>query len=167
MLPRKLLILFLIILFTVLQSTLLNYIQIFRSKPDLLLILVIFFSLRFGRIYALGVGALCGVFVEATSALPSGAAFFSYSLGGLILAHFARWVYAQKVLGQMGIAFIFTFSIYLSLFFLFQIYNANLSLLNSLVFIILPACLYTALVCPALLRFLRLLESLIKGAISD
>ncbi|MBL7092273.1 MAG: rod shape-determining protein MreD [Candidatus Omnitrophica bacterium] len=153
--PGKLLILFLIILFTILQCTALNYVRIFRIKPDILLILVIFFSLNFGRIYGLVIGALCGLFSEATCGAPAGAIVFVYSLGGLLLGHIGRWVYDQKIFGQMGISLIFSFVIYFFLFFLFQTLDANLSLFNSLISVILPASFYTAAVSPVLFRFLK------------
>lgn len=153
--PRKSLILFLIILFTVLQCTALNYIEIFRIKPDILLILVIFFSLYYGRAYGLGVGALCGLFSEATSGASSGSFVFVYSLGGLILGHFGRWVYKQKIFGQICVSFVFSFLIYFFLFCLFRTCNINLPLFNTLISVILPASVYTALVTPVLFLLLK------------
>ena len=166
MLSKKLLILFLVVLFTVLQCTLLHYIRIFESKPDILLILIIFFSLHHGQIYGLAVGALCALFSEATCGLPTGAAVFTYSLAGLLLGHIARWVYTRRVLGQMSISFIFCCLIYLFLFLVFQTFGANsvryslsngtgLSLGNALISIILPASFYTACVSPLVFWFLK------------
>ena len=82
---RNLLILLLIIVFTVLQCTALNYIRILEAKPDLLLILIVFFSFNLNPLYGLGVGALCGLFSEATSGIPSGLAVLADSTGGLML----------------------------------------------------------------------------------
>lgn len=158
--PGKLLILFSIILFTILQCTVLNYVRIFRIKPDILLILVIFFSLNFGRIYGLIVGALCGLFSEATCGVPAGAVVFVYSFGGLLLGHISRWVVNLRIFGQMAISFIFSFVIYFFLFFLFQTLGANLPLFNSLISVILPASFYTAAVSPVLFRFLKTIYSL-------
>lgn len=157
MLSRKLLILFTIILFTILQSTVLNYIQIFKTKPDILLILVIFFSLNFGRIYGLSVGAICGFFGETTSGFPSGSLVFVFSLGGLILGHIGRLVYNQRILGKVCISFISTFIIYFFLFLLLQSSNTNLPLFNTIIFIILPASIYTAAVSPVIFSFLNLI----------
>ncbi|MBL7084973.1 MAG: rod shape-determining protein MreD [Candidatus Omnitrophica bacterium] len=155
-LRKKLLILLLVILFTLLQSTVLNYIRIFKVKPDILLILIIFFSLKLGRIYGLIVGALCGLLNEATSGIPSGVAVLVYSFGGLLLGHIGKWVYNQKLLGQLCITFVFSFTIYLSLFFLSQTFNASLSLFAILVSTILPVSLYTAAISPFLFRFLKI-----------
>lgn len=155
-LKTKVIILFLIILFTILQCTALNYIQILKSKPDILLILIIFFSLHYGRIYGLTVGALCGFFSEATSGIPGHLAVFTYSLGGLFLGHLGRWIWNQKIVGQLSTSFVFSLAIYLFLFFLFKTFQANLSLFSALVFIILPASFYTAAVSPVLFRFLKL-----------
>lgn len=162
---RKLSILLLIVLFTILQSTALNYIRIFTVKPDILLILVIFFALNFGRLYGLSVGAACGFFSEATSGIPSGFAVFTYSLAGLILGHIGRWVYLvpveeggfnkQRVCSEIYISFIFSFAIYLFLFFLFRFSNTTLPLFDTLTSVILPASLYTAAVAPIMLRFLK------------
>lgn len=153
--PNKLLIFSLVILFAVLQATLFNYIRIFRIKPDVLLLLVIFFSFYYGRIYGLVVGALCGLFSEATSAVPTAAVVFLYSFGGLILGQLGRWVLSLRALGQMSISFIFSFVIYFFLFFLLQTSGANLSIFNSLISVILPASFYTAAVSPVLFYFLK------------
>lgn len=161
-LRKKLLILLLVILFTLLQSTALNYIRIFKVKPDILLILIIFFSLNLGQIYGLIIGALCGIFNEATSGIPSGVAVLVYSFGGLFLGHIGKWVYNQKLLGQLYITFVFSFAIYLSLFFLSQAFNASLSLFGILVSTILPASLYTAAVSPVFFRFLKTVLTISK-----
>ena len=173
--PRKLLILFLIILFAVLQSTALNYIQIFKTKPDILLILIAFFSLNFGRMYGLSIGAICGMFSEITSGIPSGFAVLAYSLSGLILGTIGRWVYPspvggggvypspvggggvnnQKIWAEICISFIFCLVIYFFLFFLFRLFNANLSFFGTLISIILPASFYTAVAAPVIFRFLK------------
>ena len=159
---KKPLILFLIILFTVLQCTALNYIQIFKVKPDILLILIIFFSLYYGRIYGLIIGAVCGLFSELSSGIPPGFAVLTYSLAGLILGYIGRWVVNLRIFGQLYISFIFSIAVYTFLFLLFQIFKANLSLFNALIFIILPASFYTAAISPVIFRFLRFLTSLVK-----
>ncbi|NQT00237.1 MAG: rod shape-determining protein MreD [Candidatus Omnitrophica bacterium] len=153
----RLLILSLIVLFTLLQSSIVNWIQIFRVKPDILIVLVIFFSLYFGRIYGLIIGAICGFFSELTSGLPSGFAVSLYSLGGLILGQLRRWAYPDfSTLSVITTTFISTFAVYLSLFFLYQIFGVKLSVFNIMMFLILPASVYTAVVSPFLFRFLKI-----------
>jgi len=171
---KKLLILLLVILFTVLQCTLLNRIRIFNSKPDLLLILIVFFSFYYGRSYALSVGALCGIFTEATCGMPAGYAVFTYSLGGLLLGHFASWLYPvtapqaggiskQTFFSGICISFIFTFAIYFFLALLFlHNFNTNLSLFKALIFIVFPTAFYTAISAPIILRFLKTVLNIIK-----
>lgn len=153
---NKFLILLLIILFTVLQCSVLKCIQISNLQPDILLILIVFFSLYFGKIYGLIVGLFCGFFSELTSGIPAGPAVLVYSLAGLFLGHIGRWVYNQTIRDELAITFIFTFSVYSALFFLFQAFNANLCLLNTLLFLILPASVYTAVISPLLFRFLKI-----------
>jgi cell shape-determining protein MreD len=155
---RKLLILFLIILFTVLQCTVLDYIRIFKTKPDILLILVIFFSLYYGQRYGLAVGALSGMFSEATSGIPSGIIVLVYSIGGIVLGRMGRWVYLapvhrgggynQKILWQMAVSFIFTFTVYLSLFLILHATKGDLSCFKALISVILPSSFYTAFIAP-------------------
>ena len=154
------LILLLIVLFTVLQATVLNFLQIFNIKPDILLILLIFFSLNGGRSYGLGLGALSGIFSESTSGLPAGSAFFVYALGGLILGHLGHWLDQQRISSQISLTLIFTFLTYLSLFLIWQSSDLGLSLFQALIYIILPACLYTALISPLLFRLLKSLAGL-------
>ncbi|MBN3038651.1 MAG: rod shape-determining protein MreD [Candidatus Omnitrophica bacterium] len=153
---KKSLVLILVVLFTMLQCTVLNYLQVFKIKPDILLILVLFFSLYYGRFYALGVGVLCGLFAQATSGIGSGAVVFVYALGGLILAHLTSFIYKQNILSQMLISFIFTFLVYLSLFFTFHLLDIQPPLLNALFFVILPASFYTACIAPFLFYFLKM-----------
>jgi len=154
---RNLLILLLIILFTVLQCTALNYIRILGAKPDLLLILIVFSSFNLNPLYGLGVGALCGLFSEATSGIPSGLAVLAYSAGGLILGYIGRWVYNPTLFGEMCLTFVSALGVYLFFFFLLQTINMTLPFLNAFVSIILPASFYTACVAPALFRFLRII----------
>lgn len=153
---KRLSILFLIILFTVLQCTLLERIRIFNAKPDILLILVIFFSLYYGRSYGLVLGALCGLFSEATSGLPAGGAVFAYSLGGLVLGHLGKWIYKQTTFSGICISFIFSFVIYslLALLF-FQNIRPDLSLFKALPFTVFAASFYTAACAPITFRFLK------------
>lgn len=152
---KKILVLFLIILFAVLQNTALNYIRIFSIKPDLLLILVIFFALYYGQIYGMTIGALCGLFGEATSGIPTGIMVLAYSFGGLVLGHIGKLIYNRKTASQLCISFVFTLSIQLLLFVIFQTRSANLSFLNAFIFIILPASFYTAGVSPWVFIFLK------------
>ncbi|MCQ9208799.1 MAG: hypothetical protein NG712_05420 [Omnitrophica bacterium] len=158
---KKSLILLLIILVTVLQCTILNRIRIFNVKPDILLSLVVFFSLYYGRSYALAVGAFCGVLAEATCGLPSGYVIFAYSLGGLILGHLARWINKQTAFSEIAISFIFSFVIYSFLsVVLLQNFNTDLSLFKALIFIVFPASFYTALCAPITFRFLKTVLSI-------
>ena len=145
----------LIAVFTILQCTVLNYLHILKTKPDILLILIIFFSLYYGGIYGMVVGAVCGLFTEATCGIPSGFFVFTYSLGGLILSRLGKWIYIRKILSQICTAFIFCFMVYSFLFLFFCAFNAELSLFNAVTSIILPASFYTAAVSPVVFWFLK------------
>ncbi|MBN2097647.1 MAG: rod shape-determining protein MreD [Candidatus Omnitrophica bacterium] len=156
---RNLFIFLLIFCFTILQSTVLNYLQIFATQPDLLLILIIFCSLTFGKIYGLTTGAISGIFAEVSSGFSSGILVFTYALGGLILGYIGRWVELQKTLGQVIVSFIFTFLIYLFIFLLLKIGTGalELSLFNALRFTLLPAAAYTAILTPIMFKFLKII----------
>ncbi len=153
---QKLIILLLIMFFTVLECTALRSIRIIGIKPDLLLLLVLFFGLYGSRFYALGVGVLCGMFVEATSGIHAGVAVGLYSVAGLVLTLLTRVVYKQRIIDQIIIAFIATFLIYLGLFFSFGVYALGPPLLETLIYVILPASCYTACVAPFLFYFLKM-----------
>lgn len=157
--PRKLVILFLILLFTLLQTTALNYLSIFNNKPDLLLLLTGFIALNWGGLYGLIVGAVCGVFTEATSGIFSGSLVLSFSLGGLFLGYIGKWVYAQKIWLKVAMSFVFTLVVYLNIFLILQASGVSPSFLTSLIFIILPTCCYTAICAPVLFRFLSVVLS--------
>jgi len=157
----------LILIFTVLEATAVNYIRIFNSKPDLLLILIAFVSLNWGAVLGLAIGALCGLFAEATSGMPAGFLILSYSLGGLALGGIGKLIYhstlyksefyRQKILTDISITFIFTLAIYLWLFFLLRIAGKDLYFLNTFIFVMLPACFYTAACAPVLFRFMKII----------
>lgn len=173
MLKRKALILAIIIIVALLQCTALNYLQLLNNKPDILLILVVFFSLTYGQIYGLATGAFCGLLSEITSGLPAGTAIFTYSFGGFILAYLGKLSYfafaageemnkegksrpyAQQTAIQILICFIFSLGIYLSIFLYLQSSSMHLVLFNVLLSVILPASLYTAVVSPLIFRFLQ------------
>ncbi|MFC1631597.1 hypothetical protein ACFL1I_04275 [Candidatus Omnitrophota bacterium] len=163
---RKLIILLIIVLFAALQGSLLELVRIFNVKPDLLLILVVFFSLYFGRTYGLGCGALCGFFTELTSSpVCQGAVLFTYSLLGLILGSIAKWVYLhpvrnkglfnQAAVSQIAITFIFTFLAYLFLALFFGMRQMELLLPQAMLYVILPAACYTASLAPIIFSCLE------------
>ncbi len=154
--PKKAIAAVIILVFTILQASALNYLKLVDVKPDILLLLTGFFGLYYGRKYGLILGFICGFMLEATSGVPTGFTVFSYALTGFILGYIGKWIRSQKAFGQALIAFGFCLFAYLVSFFLFAAFNQDLSLPNILIFKIIPASLYSSFAAPFVFRFLSL-----------
>ena len=133
---------------TVLQLTVVPLISVDFIAPDLILILVVFFTLRNGQIYGSLLGFVLGLFFDLASGGLVGASMFSKTLAGFIAGYF----YSEKrvetnVDSTMFIIIIFVCAFVDSMFYSLLASNeSNLTVL-SLFFEhgILPA-FYTAVV---------------------
>ena len=149
---KKILAILIVFILGILQSTVLDYIKIFRVKPDVLLISVIFFSLHFGKAnFGLLVGFFSGLLEDILSNSLIGVNAFSFGLCGLIMGAQGNKIYKDSLSVQSLVSFIAALFISLFSYCLFSLISeAVRPFVEYFKYIIFPASLYTALVSPAI-----------------
>lgn len=138
---------FFLVLFAVLQATLVNYIEIFSIKPNLFLVYVVIICCFCDRIEGGAVGFAFGFAFD----LLTGKIWGLYSLLGLIcgffISHFCRKVLRNN---NLIIVFIFVFIgtiIFETIYYIISlIYIESYSFLTAFFRIILPESFYNVLV---------------------
>ena len=139
---------------TIIQITVLNSVKFFGAKPDLMLITVVFFALRFGPGYGFWVGFLCGLLQDALSGLPFGAATGAFSLCGLTIGTFSNVIFRDSKFVQASIVFICA-----AISYIFYVYilksNSDILGIHMPFSKILVSCLYTSVVSPPLIFILN------------
>jgi len=145
-----------IVIFALLQATILNYVNIFNVKPDLLLISVIIASLYFEPLWAMSLSIFAGVLKD----------IFSVNVFGMNTIPFFLWSFLIiKLSGKISFdsnyvrsVFIFIIAILNNiitrLIFLFLGNFISLGLFLRITFI---ESLYTALIFPLALKFAHVL----------
>lgn len=134
--------------------TVLNHIKLLGAKPDLLLIMVVFFALRFGKIFGFWIGLLCGLLQDALSGFIFGTATVGFSLCGLIIGIFSKDIYRDSKFVQAAVVFIFCIISYIFYYYALKIKLALPTFampLNK----ILVASLYTSAVSPVFILILN------------
>jgi len=94
-----------VILLTALQSTLINYIQIFGIKPNLLLIFVVCVALFGGSIEGGMVGLFCGVVADIIGHGAFGVNSLAYLYIGVIVGYLAITFFRGGAIVAIGFVF--------------------------------------------------------------
>lgn len=142
-------ILFILLLFLViLQTTVLNRLSILGIKPDLLFILVVFLALHQGPIFGAGYGFLAGILLDIFSPVPLGTNALSKTVLGFLAGALAPFLYFETPLIQGLLLFLGMFLEGLIFFLLLSSLHLAPSFPYSLLYIILPASLYTSFLTP-------------------
>ena len=142
--------LILLLFLVILQTTSLNRLSILGIKPDLLLILVIFFGLYKGPLSGACYGFLAGILLDLFSPAPLGTNAFSKTVLGFLAGAVAPLLYFEAPLIQGLLLFIGMFLEGMILFILLSSFQLVPSFSYSFLYIILPAALYTSLLTPLL-----------------
>lgn len=140
-----------------LQLTLLNYLKLFGSKPDLILILVVFFGLFLGPSAGIETGLAAGFLEDIFVTDIFGINALALGLAGLIAGLISTKVYREAGATQFFLLIlfsVFTMSVHFAAAGLAD-GNATPGFFEYLVTSIFPAALYTASV--GLLIFLKLI----------
>jgi rod shape-determining protein MreD len=145
---------FLILLFSLLQVTVLHYLPFFGAKPDLFLICVLAASLYFEYEFALAIGLFCGILKDIFSIGPFGINTFLLPITSFLVMRLSRKVDLDNTPVLCAAAFLITvcYAIasriilgYLGTMIPFWVF-LRIAFLGSL---------YTALIFPLTLRFIK------------
>ncbi|MBI3990850.1 MAG: rod shape-determining protein MreD [Candidatus Omnitrophica bacterium] len=149
---KKLIFFFLIIIFALLQATLLNCIDIFNIKPDLLLASVIISSLSFNPVWALSLSIFAGILKDIFSANTFGMNTILFFLWSLFIIELSRGITFDSKYIRLALIFIIAIlnNIIIRLIFLFL---GNLIPWGIFLRITLVESLYTALFLPLVFKF--------------
>lgn len=138
----------LLFIMLVLQSTLLDYIKIFNAKPDLLLLLVIFFGLFFGGALGFETGLAAGLLKDILSVDIFGVNTIILALTGLMTGLLSPKFFKESKLTQYLLVFMLsTLSMFARYF--IDLYISKITYINLSEYLsgqIIPASFYTSLV---------------------
>ena len=141
-------ILLIVILAGILQATAFEYISIAGIKPDLLLVVVIFFSISCQRADSIKTSVPAGIIKDLTSSLVLGSYTFSFLLLGLLLNLHQNKFYKEKFFTQTMLGF-FSYMIMGVLALAFNSIAASASFFQYQFFIIvIKGAIYTAIITP-------------------
>jgi rod shape-determining protein MreD len=147
-----------LLLALVVHMTVLHYFRIFGAKPDLLLLLVIFFGLFLGARMGLEVGIIAGLLKDIFAFDIFGVNMFVLGITGLLAGILNTKFYRESMATQATLVFSFSvFSMVLHYVLASSVLKfVNLSLFDYLGSSIIPAGIYTAIVAMPL--FPKLIE---------
>lgn len=148
----------LIIIFALLQATLLNYINIFNIKPDLLLVSVVISSLYFDPVWALSLSIFAGILKDILSANTLGMNTVLFCLWSFSIIKLSRGITFDSNYIRLVLIFIITIlnSIIIRLVSLFL---DNFIPWGIFLRITLVESLYTALILPLVFKFTHSLSN--------
>lgn len=148
-----------ILIITVVQSTILDYIRVFGVKPNLLVVFIICFSLIHGD---MAEGAAVGFFSGLAQDMVTGKVLGLYSLLGmflgLVLSSVNRRLYRDNVIVIIFFTFIAS-AIYESVLMLYVYLKQPFNLVEALRYGILPVTIYN---CAVSILFYVLVSKLNK-----
>ncbi len=153
---RNLIFITTIIIFALLQTTILNYVSIFNVKPDLLLISVLIASLFFKPAWALSLSIFAGILKDILSVNAFGFYSIIFFLWSLLIIKLSRKISFDSNYVRLILVFIIAIlnNIILRLIFIFLGNFISLGLFLRITFI---ESLYTALIFFLVLKFAHVL----------
>ncbi len=127
----------------ILQFTVIKYLQIYYWKPDLLLILVVFFAYRYGQNWGMTVGFLAGLTQDLLSAHVVGVLALSKTIAAFIAGSFQGKVIgrSQFLLLLFGCGFAHDL-----IYFFFNTLGENFSLQSLFLLYTIPNLVYTLII---------------------
>ena len=148
-----------IIIFALLQTTILNYVNIFNVKPDLLLISAIIASLFFQPLWAISLSIFSGILKDIFSVNAFGMNTILFFLWSFLIIKLSRKISLDSNYVCLVLVFIIAIvnNIITRLIFLFLGNSISLGLFLRITFI---GSLYTASIFPLALKFARNLLSI-------
>ena len=149
---KKLIFISIIIIFVLLQATVLNYVNIFNVKPDLLLISVIIASLFFEPVWAISLSIFAGILKDIFSVNAFGMNTVLFFLWSFLIIKLSRKIIFDSNYIRLALMFIIAIlnSIIVRLIFLFLGNFISWGIFLRITFI---ESLYTALIFLLVLKF--------------
>lgn len=157
--------LYLIILIVyLLEITVLYRIRFAGVQPDLLLVLVIYFSLSLSLRQALEVGIVVGVLRDLLSSWPFGINTILLGTIAFLMSLYKDKIYKDFFLAQILLTIVAAMFLYLGHFFL-RFVTGGTELMRfpeSLIWVIIPTVLYTAVITPLTFPLLGFIHRFVK-----
>lgn len=123
----------------------------FLVRPDLLLLLALFWGVRFGPAQGLVAVAIAGMLLDSTSALPAGGHLLALAPIVLVAAAAQQQPVANRMALGFSLTFLATFVYYLTLALVLQLTGRPIDWLGSALGVMLPAILVNVLLSPLFL----------------
>lgn len=136
-----------ILSFLILQVSILPLVEVRGIRPDLLLIAIVFFSLRLGPTRGLVLGLITGFLKDCLGNGLFGGYAFCFALLGLIVGYNGKVLYRESPYTQVVVTFLASCLAYFLYYLLVKLYQAMPPMTDSFRWVILPASIYTAVVC--------------------
>ena len=134
-----------IFIFLVLEVVCLDKIEIRGIKPDLLLIALIFFSLRKNLMFGLKLGLVLGFLKGVFTAGLLGINMFAFGLCGLIIGKYFKFIYREGILIQLAVAFLLSLFTNLVYYIVSLFFNILPNMVSPFKNVILPSGIYTVI----------------------
>ncbi|MFZ5352949.1 MAG: rod shape-determining protein MreD [Bacillota bacterium] len=161
---RVLIISVLLIVNMILEATLLQSVRIFGVKPDFAIMIIVAFSILRGSSYGAFIGFGSGLLVDMMFGRTIGINALSYMLTGYIIGQAHENVFKDSIIPAVifnAAAIIISQHIFFVLAYFSQnITSDGISYLNALTSIILPQCLYNAVIGGLLYKLLYRLDEM-------
>lgn len=151
---QKIILILFVILFALLQSTVLNYVSFAGVKPDILLVIVIFTSFYTDWRFAFKIGLLAGLLKDILSGGIFGLDILIYGFCGLILGLYSKKIYREGPISGVVICFGVTLSLMCLYYVITNIFLPLPNFVESLKIVIFPTAIYTSLVFWVISSFL-------------
>jgi len=156
--PSLYLVLPFLILAAVVQSTLAHLFRVGNVKPDLVLLVVISWSLLRGSREGVVWGLLGGLGLDLFSGAPFGASAVGLMAAGLLAGEGETNIFKGNILLPVFFAPLGTVTYYGALLVVFALIGQPLPMVSSFSQVILPAAVMNAAVIPFVYVFMRWLE---------
>ncbi|MFC1807821.1 rod shape-determining protein MreD [Candidatus Omnitrophota bacterium] len=130
------------------QATSFEYISVMGVKPDLLIILVIFFALSFSSHQAKRLAIVIGLLKDVTSASLLGSYTLSFLILAMIISYHQNKFFRERISTQMMIAFISYFFVGVVIFLLNSFSSKSFPAHYSFLSLIVRGSAYTAVISP-------------------
>ena len=143
-----------IVIVGMLQPMLLDYIKIFNTKPDLLLVIVCLSSLFLNLRGALVLSVFAGLFKDAFLIGTFGLNALLFCLWSFLIVQLARKIVIDSNFLRMCLVFIIV-ALHNTIYGLINIYSGNFIPLGIFLRIVSVGSLYTSVVSPLLFRIIK------------